>query len=107
MPIKIEEDKLKEGLLGLVIALVEIIAEVLKLQAIRRIEDGLSLESTERLGQNIFEIFQAIEQIKKEQGIEESVNMIRENLDDVIDDFLNTLVNPEEWAKNVQGNELN
>lgn len=102
MPIKIEEDKLKEGLLGLVIALVEIIAEVLKLQAIRRMEDGLSPESVERLGQNIFDIFETIDQIKREQGLEESVNAIRDNLDSVIDDFLNTLVNPEEWTKHAQ-----
>jgi Gas vesicle protein K len=102
VPIKIEEDKLKEGLLGLVVALVEIIAEVLKLQAIRRIEDGLSPESVERLGQNIFDIFETIDQIKKDQGLEESVNSIRENLDSVIDDFVNTLVNPEEWIKNAE-----
>ena len=102
MPIEIQEDKLKEGLLGLVIALVEIIAEVLKLQAIRRIGDGLSSESAERLGQNIYDIFQIIEQLKKDQGLEESVNAIRENLDDVIDDFLNTLVNPEEWVKHAE-----
>ena len=102
MPIHIDEDKLKEGLLGLVVALVEIIAEVLKLQAIRRMEGGLSPESMERLGQNIYDIFEAIDQIKKEQGLEETVSSFRENLDCVVDDFLNTLVNPEEWAKNVQ-----
>jgi hypothetical protein len=95
MPIRIEEDKLKEGLFGLVVALVEIIAEVLKLQAIRRMEEGLSPESTERLGESIYKIFETIEQIKKEQGLEESVNTFRENLDWVIDDFLNTLTNPE------------
>jgi hypothetical protein len=102
LPLKIEEDKLKEGLLGLVVALVEIIAEVLKLQAIRRMEEGLSPESVERLGQNIFDIFQTLEQIKKEQGLEESVNAIRENLDSVIDDFVNSLVNPEEWVKHAE-----
>jgi hypothetical protein len=102
VPIKIEEDKLKEGLLGLVVALVEIIAEVLKLQAIRRMEEGLSPESIERLGQNIFDIFEVIEQIKKDQGLAESVNAIRENLDCVIDDFVNTLVNPEEWVKHAE-----
>jgi hypothetical protein len=102
VPIKIEEDKLKEGLLGLVVALVEIIAEVLKLQAIRRIEAGLSPESVERLGQSIFDIFSALERIKKEQGLEETVDGIRENLDCVIDEFLNTLVNPEEWVKHAE-----
>ncbi len=102
MPIKIEEDKLKEGLLGLVVALVEIIAEVLKLQAIRRMEEGLSPESIERLGQNIYDIFEVIEQIKRDQGLAESVNAIRENLDTVIDDFVNTLVNPEEWVNHAE-----
>ena len=102
MPIKIEEDKLKEGLLGLVVALVEIIAEVLKLQAIRRMEEGLSPESVERLGQNIYDIFEVIEQIKRDQGLAESVNAIRENLDSVIDDFVNTLVNPEEWVNHAE-----
>jgi hypothetical protein len=102
LPIKIEEDKLKEGLLGLVVALVEIIAEVLKLQAIRRMEEGLSPESVERLGQSIFDIFQTLERIKKEQGLEESVNAIRENLDSVIDEFVNSLVNPEEWVKHAE-----
>jgi type VI protein secretion system component VasF len=102
LPLIIEEDKLKEGLLGLVVALVEIVAEVLKLQAIRRMEEGLSPESVERLGQNIFDIFQTLEQIKKEQGLEESVNAIRENLDSVIDEFVNSLVNPEEWVKHAE-----
>ncbi|HBF39506.1 MAG TPA: gas vesicle protein K [Firmicutes bacterium] len=102
MPIKIEEDKLKEGLLGLVVALVEIIAEVLKLQAIRRMEEGLSPESIERLGQNIYDIFEVIEQIKRDQGLAESVNAIRENLDTVIDDFVNTIVNPEEWVNHAE-----
>ncbi len=102
MAIKIEEEKLKEGLLGLVVALVEIIAEVLKLQAIRRMNEGLSPECVERLGQSIFDIFETIDQIKKEQGLEESVNAIRENLDSVIDEFLNSLVNPEELLINGQ-----
>jgi hypothetical protein len=102
VPIKIEEDKLKEGLLGLVVALVEIIAEVLKLQAIRRMEEGLSPESIERLGQNIYDIFEVIEQIKRDQGLAESVNAIRENLDTVIDDFVNTIVNPEEWVNHAE-----
>ena len=40
MVIKVDEDNLKQGLLGLVVALVEIIKEALERQALRRIETG-------------------------------------------------------------------
>ncbi|HEX3043439.1 MAG TPA: gas vesicle protein GvpK [Bacillota bacterium] len=89
MAIQIQEDKLKEGLLGLVVALVEIIAEVLKLQALKRITSGrLDEEQVERLGQSMMEIEMVIEKIKIEQGLEETVGEIRGNLDDLIEDLL-------------------
>ena len=40
MVIDINEDNLKQGLLGLIVALVEIIKEALERQALRRIESG-------------------------------------------------------------------
>ena len=40
MTIKVDSDNLKEGLLGLVIALVEILKEVLEKQAIYRFESN-------------------------------------------------------------------
>ncbi|PKP57249.1 gas vesicle protein K, partial [Candidatus Atribacteria bacterium HGW-Atribacteria-1] len=52
MPIDIDTDNLKHGILGLVIALVEIIKDALNLQAIKRMEGGtLSEEELERLGE--------------------------------------------------------
>jgi hypothetical protein len=87
--IQIQEDKLKEGLLGLVVALVEIIAEVLKLQALKRITSGqLDEEQVERLGQSMMEIEIVIDRIKIEQGLEETISEIRGNLDDLIEDLL-------------------
>lgn len=89
MTIQIQEDKLKEGLLGLVVALVEIIAEVLKLQALKRITSGrLDEDQVERLGQSMMEIENAIARIKIEQGLEETVGEIRSNLDDLIEEVL-------------------
>ncbi|MCP8321836.1 MAG: hypothetical protein H3Z52_13015 [archaeon] len=40
----------------------------------------------------------AIDEIKKEQGIVESVQKIRDGLDSVVDDVLDKFLNPERWA---------
>jgi len=40
MPIDIDERNLKHGVLGLVVALVEIIKDALRLQALKRMEGG-------------------------------------------------------------------
>ena len=50
MTIEIDENNLKEGVLGLVIAVVEILEEALKIQALKRMESGvLSEAEIERL----------------------------------------------------------
>lgn len=100
MPIDINEDNLKHGLLGLVIAIVEIIRDALKQQALRRMEGGsLNDEEIERLGRALEEIDIAIDQLKEEQGITETVKNVRDGLDDLVDDVLDQMVNPERWAK--------
>jgi len=100
MPIDINEDNLKHGLLGLVIAIVEIIRDALKHQALRRMEGGsLSDEEIERLGRALEEIDIALDQMKEEQGITETVKNVRDGLDDLVDDVLDQMVNPERWAK--------
>lgn len=101
--IDIEEDELKHGVLGLVIALTEVIKDALELQAVRRMESGrLTEEEMERLGGALEDLDQAIEDIKEEQGVEESVNSVREGLDDTVDDVLDTMVNPERWEEESQ-----
>ena len=95
MTVNIDEKKLKHGLLGLVLALVEIIRDALRLQAVRRVEGGsLTDEEIERLGNAFMELDRAIEQIKEEQGISEAVANVREGLDDLVDDALQGLVAP-------------
>lgn len=96
MPIDINEDNLKHGVLGLVLALVEIIRDVLKLQAVRRMEGGsLTEEEIERLGRALMELDVAIEQIKEEQGVTESVQNVRDGLDNMVNDVIDKMINPE------------
>lgn len=103
MPIDIDEDNLKHGVLGLVIALVEIIKDALNLQAMKRMEGGtLSEEEMERLGEALQDLDIAIEEIKKEQGVTESVKSVRDGLDDIVDEVVDKMVNPERWRKEAE-----
>jgi len=95
MPIDIDEKNLKHGVLGLVIALVEIIKDALRLQAMKRMEGGsLNEEEVDRLGRALMDLDTAIEEIKKEQGISESVKSVRDGLDNIVDELLDKMINP-------------
>ena len=99
----IDEKSLKHGLLGLVVALVEIIRDALKLQAMRRMEGGsLTEDEMERLGEALIELDIAVDEMKEEQGISESVKSIRDGLDDIVDDVLDRMVNPEKWRQEAE-----
>ena len=95
MTIKIESDNLKEGLLGLVIALVEIIQEVLQKQAIYRLEgNSLKEEEAEKLGLAFMKLDETLENIKKEHNLEKTANKIRADLDGLVDDSMKKLLDP-------------
>jgi hypothetical protein len=98
MAINLDEKNLKNGLLGLVVALVEIIQELLERQALRRIEGGsLSDEEVERLGESLCELTESLEKIKKDNDLENSVLSVREGLDEAADQLLEKFINPETW----------
>lgn len=98
--IDIDEDNLKNGVLGLVIALIEIIRDALRLQATRRIDSGnLTDEEVERLGTALSELDATIDEIKVEHGVNEAVKNVRDGLDNIANNIINQLINPEEWAK--------
>lgn len=100
MPINIDEENLKHGVLGLVLALVEIIRDTLRLQAFKRMEGGsLTEKEIDRLGEALMDLDIAIEEIKKEQGITESVKSVRDGLDSIVDDVLDRVINPEKWEE--------
>jgi len=99
MVIDIDEDNLKQGLLGLVVALVGIIKEALERQALRRIESGkLSADEEARLGEGLADLDEALEHIKKENDLEDVVKSVNDGLTEVADIFLN----PERWEKELK-----
>lgn len=104
MPIEIDENNLKHGVLGLVIALVEVIRDVLRIEALKRMEGGtLSESECERLGQALMDLDTALEDIKEEQGITKSVQAIRDGLDELVSDVVDRMVNPQRWTEEGRG----
>lgn len=103
MAIDINEDNLKHGVLGLVLALVEVIRDALRIQAFKRMESGiLTDEECERLGEALMDLDIALEEIKEEQGITESVQAVRDGLDEIVDDVIDRMVNPERWREEAE-----
>ncbi|MBI4216865.1 MAG: gas vesicle protein K [Chloroflexi bacterium] len=99
MKLDIAEGDLKTGVLGLVVALVEIIKEALKLQAVKRAEAGSLTEAEmERLGQALLELDAALERLKAEMGIAQAVTDIREGLDRAVADAVTAVLSPAAWA---------
>ena len=82
MNIDIDKDNMKQAVLGLVLALVEIIRDILRTQAVRRMEGGsLTGEEVERLGRSLMQLDQVIEQLKEEHGAKDAVRSVRDELD--------------------------
>ena len=100
MPIEINEDNLKSGLLGLVVALVEVIQEVLEREALRRMESGkLKEEEIERLGNGLMELDIALKHIKEENGIKDLVSSLRSELDKLVEETIDVMTNAERWQQ--------
>ncbi|MEK7829164.1 MAG: gas vesicle protein K [Deltaproteobacteria bacterium] len=84
MNIDIDKGNLKQGVLGLVIAVVEIVRDILKTQAVRRMDgEVLTNEEVERLGRTLMELDRVIEEIKEDYGVSESVKSVRDSLDNL------------------------
>lgn len=85
MKLDLEDKNLKGALLGLVIALVEILREVLEHQALRRMEaKSINDGEVERLGTALYRLGQAVEELKEEQGVADSVQSVRKQLDSIV-----------------------
>lgn len=99
MALTVDEKSLKNGVLSLVVTLVEVIEEALETQALRRLDSGeLSEDEVERLGQALLELDEAVEQIKKDHGLEKPVADLRNGLDEVVDEVVDKFLNPARWA---------
>jgi len=106
MAVNLDEGNLKDGLLGLVVALVEIIQELLERQALRRMESGnLSDCEIERLGEALSELTEALDKIKSDNNIEDAVQSVRSDLDLAAEDLIDKFLNPASWNEESQKEE--
>jgi len=87
--INLDGDEASDGLLSLVIAVVELLIEALEQEAIRRMESGsLTDEEIERLGAQLAALHEEIEGLKADCGIEDDVSQLRTSLSDLVEDAL-------------------
>jgi type II secretory pathway predicted ATPase ExeA len=103
MTLQVDEDSLTQGVLTLVVTLVEVIQDALETQAIRRIEGGsLTVEEQDRLGAALLELDRAMERLKQEHGISKPVADLRRGLDDVVEDLLDGFLQQPEQRRGVR-----
>lgn len=87
------------GLIALVITVVDILAEALEREAIRRMEqEQLTDEQIERVGSQLQAIEMEIEQIIEDQGIEDQVNRLRGDLDGLLSEAIQQVPLDEELS---------
>ena len=99
----LEQGNLRQGLLALVVALLEVVKQALVHVAIRRVEGGrLSDAEVERLGDALAELEEAVAQIKAEHGIADAVQDVRDDLDEVVSRLIDTMTGRESWPEEVE-----
>ncbi|MFB6283154.1 MAG: gas vesicle protein K [Halobacteria archaeon] len=82
-----EGEKMRAGLVSLVVAVTEILVETMSREAVRRMETGnLSQEEINDLGRRLERLENEIEGLKKDEGVEGDVAELRGKLNGLIED---------------------
>lgn len=90
--IDVEGGEASDGVMTLVVTVVELLVDALEREAIRRMEAGsLTDEEVDRLGHHLAEIEAEIETLKRERGIEDGVATLRGDLDGLVSDAIEGL----------------
>ncbi|UPM45060.1 gas vesicle protein K [Halocatena salina] len=93
--IDIDGESARDGLMTLVITIVELLIEAMEREAIRRMESGdLTEEEIERIGAQFAALDAEIAAIKEEEAIEDSVGELRDRLDGLVVDAIRSVEEP-------------
>ncbi|RJS97108.1 gas vesicle protein GvpK [Halococcus sp. IIIV-5B] len=102
--IDVDGDQARDGLMTLVVTVVELLVDAMEREAIRRMESGeLTDDEIERLGSQLAALETEIENIKQDEGIEEPVDDLRGELDGLVRDLVERADEPRDERGVIDG----